>query len=569
VISPIFAIPKPNQTGEYRVCIDLRYLNSFLSPRHFKLDSLESALRAVSRGAAFSKTDIASAFSHVRVAKAFRKYLGFRFAGQTYTYLVLPFGMSLSPYLFCKTLRPVIRACRAHGITLFAYVDDILIVSSTVGKCQSDTHFLRSLLTKLGWKIREEKSTQPSQEVQFLGFVINSLTMTLGLPSSKARKLSHEFRRFAQRSSTLKVPRRVAARVCGLAASVARAVPLAAALSRRTLFDLRSHPGPWDSMITISPAAVADMATLAEAVGAMRNVPITQPPPTRVLRTDASLEGWGMVCMTTGQTSRGTWGPQEELHDLQSINFLEMLAVKHALTAANLRPNEVVMVESDSATTVAYLRRWAGRQPHLFELAREILTLVADRNCTMLTRHLPGVSNSLADGLSRQVSDWEVLPAAFTRICSILQVAPTIDRFATPANAKTRRFNSRLPHPMAEASNSLLLSWRGEINYWAPPLALLGKTVTKISQEGAKGVLLTPPWEGEWLPYLLTAADAVLPVPTSEIVQSTGSPFETTCARLLAWRISGTPRLSRSTLATGTLWSQLAISPLWEPFLLI
>ena len=68
------------------------------------------------------------------------------------------------------------------------------------------------------------------------------------------------------------------------------------------------------------------------------------------------MVGWGSHCL--GETVQGTWTPQEQL---LHINVLEFKAVvrclKHFLPQIK---NKVVLIVSDNATTVAYLRSHGG-----------------------------------------------------------------------------------------------------------------------------------------------------------------------------------------------------------------
>ena len=191
--------PEKESTGEYRVIVDLRYLNSFLKLKKFKLDSLPLALKSVTPNCSFSKTDLKSGFSHVKVARRFRKYLGFQWNGQYFHYRVLPFGLASSPYLFSKMLLPAIQRLRQEGIKIFVYVDDILIIANSPTECWRQTLRMRKLLSSLGWIVREDKSSMaPSSEIIFLRFLINSQTMTLRLPQGKSHTIVHELRRLAR-----------------------------------------------------------------------------------------------------------------------------------------------------------------------------------------------------------------------------------------------------------------------------------------------------------------------------------------------------------------------------------
>jgi len=275
------------------------------------------------------------------------------------------------------------------------------------------------------------------------------------------------------------------------------------------------------------------------------------------------LEGWGAHCLTTSQKFSGTWDSDPELRDLQSINQLEILAAFRALQSLNPPPSSVVLLETDNTTAVAYLSRFAGRNPQLFELSSQVQAFCSQRDILLMPRFLPGSQNQEADSQSRSQKDWELASRAFKMICQRLSVCPTIDRFASPSNTKLPRFNSRLFHPKAEAANAMTQDWSQEVNYWAPPLALLSKTVAKIQAECAQGILLTPRWVGRWLPMVLQLADSVVPVPMS-FVRSTGSPFETKSSELLAWRISGASSSQSSPAESETWWPHILLLSHWE-----
>jgi len=560
VISPIFAIPKKNQPGEFRVIVDLRYLNSFLRLKKFKLDSLPLALRSVTPNCVFTKTDLKSGFSHVKVAHRFRKYLGFRWGDQNYHYRVLPFGLASSPYLFSKMLLPAVQRLRQEGVKIFVYVDDILIVADSAQQCWHQTLRLRQLLSSLGWVVREDKSSKtPSTEILFLGFLINSRSMTLSLPPGKAHSVVHELRRFARRP--LLYPRRVVAKFVGLAMSTAPAVPLAKAFCRRLMSELRQPGLPWNARILVSSEARQDFLTLADLISGLKPQPIVSPNPSLTIQTDASLTGYGAVLLETGRCLKGSWD-SIDLPSFPSINFLELHAVQLALQELPIPPDSVVRLQSDNATAVAYLKNFSGRIPALHVLARSILELTLNKKITLLPVHIPGSINSTADRLSREKVDWELKHTAFRKMCKYLETNPQVDRFASSLNHKLPRFNSRWPHPRAEAVNSMTLDWTSDVNYWAPPVPLLDRTVLKIRTEKATGVLITPPWSRTWLPTVLTLADKVLRLPVQAFQPL--SAFEMKSGFLLAWRISGRDSSPTSPRAIETWWSQIAKLEDWE-----
>ena len=64
------------------------------------------------------------------MSKQSQEYLAFAFDGQTYKWCLLPFGCCVSPYFFCKTLKPIITYFRSKGIRVSVYVDDFILAAT-------------------------------------------------------------------------------------------------------------------------------------------------------------------------------------------------------------------------------------------------------------------------------------------------------------------------------------------------------------------------------------------------------------------------------------------------------
>ena len=76
---------------------------------------------------------------------------------------------------------------------LVAYIDDFLIMAETEEKSRDHTEGLLYLLENLGFMIHPEKKiTIPTQEIEFLGMVVDSRTMELRLSGQKIKKLRQE-----------------------------------------------------------------------------------------------------------------------------------------------------------------------------------------------------------------------------------------------------------------------------------------------------------------------------------------------------------------------------------------
>ena len=89
--------------------VNLRHVNGFLWKQKFKYEDLHVAMAMFEKGEWVFSFDLKSGYHHVDVAQHHRKYLGFEWGGVTYTFVVLPFGLSSAPYGFTKMMRPLVR----------------------------------------------------------------------------------------------------------------------------------------------------------------------------------------------------------------------------------------------------------------------------------------------------------------------------------------------------------------------------------------------------------------------------------------------------------------------------
>lgn len=93
-------------------------------------------------------------------------------------------------YLPTKILKPVYAHLRTLGYTCMGHIVDSLLVASAYNDCENNITATVELFTNLGFTIHPDKSIlKPTQEIEFLGFWINSLTMTVRLPTTKATKV--------------------------------------------------------------------------------------------------------------------------------------------------------------------------------------------------------------------------------------------------------------------------------------------------------------------------------------------------------------------------------------------
>ena len=104
-LSNIFTRDKPD--GSIRLILDLADLNENIVYRHFKMDSLNTAIDLMSQNCYMASIDWKDAYYSVPIAKSFQKYLRFEWRGKLYQYTCYPNGLSSAPRNFTKLAKVI------------------------------------------------------------------------------------------------------------------------------------------------------------------------------------------------------------------------------------------------------------------------------------------------------------------------------------------------------------------------------------------------------------------------------------------------------------------------------
>ena len=417
-----------------------------------------------------------------------------RWKGQTYVWTHLPFGLSASPYLFCKILRETIKDLRLRGIRINCYMDDILILATTPEKCSRATTTVMRTLERFGWKINTEKSClNPSQRVDYLGFTIEtSGTPTITVQKDKLTAIKKEIRRLLTSAHNNRpVTARHLARVLGILISNTPAVEPTPLMTRHLFSCLRMKTS-WEDLIYLDVDAQEELEWWHSNMRTWKSTPIIHTTPTMVLTTDASKTGWGATL--EGATTTHGFFPQEI--QTRSSNYRELYAVFLAISALQDQiQGQHLLLRTDNLTTMYYINGQGGPHKPLNKLTKLIFWAVKRCQANLRALHIPGDYNNRADELSRlnPATEWHLDQSTFHHL-EQLWGPHTVDRFASSLNHLLPRYNTRFYDPQAEATDALSLPWVNENNYINPPFRLLPQIIRKIQQEGCQATLIAPLW---------------------------------------------------------------------------
>jgi hypothetical protein len=153
-----------------------------MDKKHFKMETLHSAINAMRHNCFFGSVDLSEAFYSIPILKSDRKYFRFYFNGQKYEFTSLVMGLTTSPRVFTKLLKPVFAKLRAQGHISSAFIDDSCLQGQSYSKCLENINETVKLMDSLGFTVHPTKSVlKPTQVIVFLGFILCSKTMTVRL----------------------------------------------------------------------------------------------------------------------------------------------------------------------------------------------------------------------------------------------------------------------------------------------------------------------------------------------------------------------------------------------------
>ena len=498
-VSPIGCVPKKG--GKLRMIVDLRQLNKYCEIPKFSQEDIRCALSLVSSDDYMITCDLKSGFHHVPLDSDYQNYITFCWNGVYYKWKVIPFGLCLSPYYFCKIVRSVIQYFRSQGLRVMAYVDDFLLAATNTD-IQNQRDYFLDTLQNLGWHVSWEKSSlDPSQAKRYLGYLLNTAVVPeIKIPQDRIRHLKRDIRR-ALNSATISA--KSLARIAGQCISMSLAVIPGKLLLRNT-YRLLAKRKSWEDRIIIDLETQRDLNWWLHAFKDWNGRVVKQNVIQEQIFTDASAIGWGAHLQN--RKASGHWNYQLFK---KTSNYRELMAVRLALLSfAPYIQGKCVQIVSDNITTVAYLNHLGGPVQELSVLTETIFTEAQQANVTLSARFLAGKHNTEADRLSRlNAYSWKLHPNLF-RYLDRIWGPHTIDRFASANNAQISVYNSQY-HDFASSGVDALAQqdWHIHNNFVNPPFRLMPKVLDVISSQSAVATVIAPAWPAQpWYRRLLSMA---------------------------------------------------------------
>jgi len=448
-ISTVFTRDKKD--GSKRMILNLKFLNEHINYNHFKIESIKNVLNLIRPGAYMASIDLKDAFFSVPIFPQHQRFLKFYF-DRLYQFRCMPQGYGPAMRIFTKITKVPFSYLRGIGYSSVVYVDDSYLQGHNYIECYNNICATVNLLKELGFTIHPDKSSfLPAQNIQFLGFVLCSITMTIKLTVDKKSKIKSLCMECINKDHIS--IRKLSSLIGNIVASFPGVEfgPLYYRnLENDKIFALKTHKFDFDKLTKLSYKSTNELHWWINNIDESFSN-ISKPDPDLIVYTDASLTGWGITNEII--SSRGFWHSSEIKH----INVLELKAIYIAIKTYHVK-NKIkhMKIMCDNTTAISYLNNMGGTKSKACnKVAYKIWTFAIDNNLWLSAAHIPGKDNVEADIQSRNLDDsteWQLNPLIFQKIVKKFGL-PDIDLFATRINKQISSYVSWYPEPEAIAIN--------------------------------------------------------------------------------------------------------------------
>lgn len=395
---------------------------------YVRIDDAIKIIQQLGVGTSMCKTDISDAFKIIPVSPSQWHLFCIRWKGSYYYYNKLAFGCRSSPKIF-DTLSQAVCWIAQHiyGINHILHLLDDFITFEQPGIHDENMTKLLQLFNSLGIPIARHKTCGPSSVIEYLGIMLDADKMESRLPTDKLERITNFLLSFLDKTTCTK---RELLQLLGHLNFASRVV-----LPGRTfvshLISLSTQVKALHHHIKLNNECREDIRmwlhflSCWNGLSVFYNTEVTSADD-MLLYTDASGSlGYGGYFQ--GQWFSESWGTSRVFH-LQSssrdtsIAFKELYPiVVSAMLWGHMWVGKRILFMCDNTATVSIIQKGRSKAQHIMPLVRRLTLCAATHNFTVLSKHVPGKSNLIADSLSRlQIQKFRQLaPMSSPRPCQV------------------------------------------------------------------------------------------------------------------------------------------------------
>jgi hypothetical protein len=455
-------------------------------------------------------------------------------------FVVVVFGLGPAGQLLARVMRPILTYLMLRGIRNTMYIDNGRTVGATKSKADGNYALTLKMFVGGGFTVAAEKSDKIGdslQEKEYLGFVIDTRSMTVHIPKLKLERILSQLTIFLKAKQY---------KVRDVASMVEKLIALEPALGRSVLIGTR--------LATIEIVAATDISDAAKRRLNPWKRKITLETDTIGALEDilGSMEGWNRwpICVWhTGITLSSVLPfeatasldrkiPARKVHNRKAVmasnaldfavasysveglpefTFLSELTLKARTESlscpellAILRTLQHLVVSdisrqsppgqitlwwlTDNQNVKKFLAKGSGIL-RITKLVLEVLKtdrgLLFDLQPVWVSRENPFLLKAVAISKGIDTDNWAVTAEDCAHLSSLYGPF-SVNLFASSENAKCSRFYSRSFESGSLGVDAFAQNWEFECAYAAPPVTLEMHTIRKAALVDLSGVLIIP-----------------------------------------------------------------------------
>ena len=494
---------------KWRVVLDAsRGLNPYCLKRKIVLDDLRSVSNVVKEGDFMTVSDHDSGYWHVPINVSHQQYLGLHFVHPNgnvsyWQWVCMPLGIVDAAFIYTKITKPIMAHLRSQGCRTTIYIDDLLNCHQSFQGCLDQEKHVHRTFFKGGWVFKPEKSSgPPSQQVKYLGLIINSATMCFEIPPDKFVCLLEEASFFLDTKTNKLFPVKKLASWVGKLQSLRLAIGPVVSIMCRFIYRDISDAKTWFSYIRLSKDALTEIRWWFDNLVDFQKYPIIiQDSSIKTdFQTSSDASGLGFFAISLGDNSKLISAPFTESQSKKSSTWRELFAVHQVWTDTDIcsRFEGLTVKHFTDSKSVANILFKGSNILNLNVMVKEIFMSLRShcirlfpvwvrRDHTFIELCDRGSREFLGDdfGLTRETLDF-VLPHFPVVTC---------DGMASSTNAIVPRFYSKFSSLNALGVDffAQTLSYL-DFYFVLPPIRLLVSVTRFLALQQARGLLVLPLW---------------------------------------------------------------------------
>lgn len=170
--APVFFVTDPpsesRNKGQERLVVDYRDLNTKIELDEYPIPLSRTVMARLPKAKIFTKFDVRSGFSNLRMAPGSEKHTAFKTFFGLYEYQVMPMGLATAPSVFQRFINHVLAPFL--DVFCFAYLDDIIIFSDSEKEHEEHVRKILEALKAHDLHLKPGKCVWKTNQVSFLGF---------------------------------------------------------------------------------------------------------------------------------------------------------------------------------------------------------------------------------------------------------------------------------------------------------------------------------------------------------------------------------------------------------------